>query len=194
MTPRLVHCLDVPAQHWRNGGGLTRELLAWPDPAADAWQVRVSVADVDADGPFSTYPGVQRWFTVLKGAGVELTVGGDVHRLKRGDPPLCFAGDAPTRCRLLDGSTQDLNLMLRQATGEMATATDGQAWAPNAAQCGLFSAVAGRCEAGGQAIDVPAYALLWFDPAPPSLRFTAGQRPAALIGWWLVASPGGTAG
>ena len=191
MMPRLVRSMDVPAQHWRNGGGLTRELLAWPDAAT--WQVRVSVADVDADGPFSAYPGVQRWFTVLKGAGVELTVGPAVHHLERGDAPLCFAGDAPTSCRLLEGSTQDLNLMLRQATGELATASDGQAWTPNAAQCGLFTAVAGRCEAGAQAIDVPAYALLWFDPAPPSLRFTAGQRPAALIGWWLAATPEGTA-
>jgi environmental stress-induced protein Ves len=192
MMPRLVRSLDVPAQRWRNGGGLTRELLAWPDAAA--WQVRISVADIDADGPFSAYPGVQRWFTVLKGAGVELTVGNDVQRLERGDAPLCFAGEAPSTCRLLDGSTQDLNLMLRQATGEMAITTDGQAWAPNAAQCGLFTAVAGRCEAGAQALDLPAYALLWFDAAPSSLRFTAAQRPAALIGWWLAASPGGTPG
>ncbi|HEY6087336.1 MAG TPA: HutD family protein [Burkholderiaceae bacterium] len=190
MTPRLLRSLDVPPQRWRNGGGLTRELFAWPEAAA-AWQVRVSVADVDADGPFSAYPGVQRWFTVLKGAGVELTVGSKAHRLERGDAPVCFAGDTPTGCRLLDGPTQDLNLMLRQATGGMASATDGQAWTPNAAQCGLFTAVAGRCEAGTQTLEVPAYALLWFDPAPPSLRFTAGQRPAALIGWWLAASPGG---
>ncbi|MES2958797.1 MAG: HutD family protein [Pseudomonadota bacterium] len=187
MTPWLVRSLDVPAQRWRNGGGLTRELLAWPDAAA--WRVRISVADVDADGLFSMYPGVQRWFTVLKGAGVELTVGDDVHRLERGDAPLCFAGEAPTSCRLLDGSTQDLNLMLRQATGKMAATIDGQAWTPDAAQCGLFTAVAGCCEAGEQALDVPAYALIWFDPAPPSLRFIAAQRPAALVGWWLSASP-----
>jgi len=187
MTPRLVRSLEVPAQRWLNGGGLTRELLAWPDAAA--WQVRVSVADVDADGPFSAYPGVQRWFTVLKGTGVELTVGAAVHRLERGDPPLSFFGDTPTGCRLLGGSTQDLNLMLRRAEGTMASAADGRSWTPDAAQCGLFSAVAGCCEAGGQAFDMPAYTLLWFDTAPPSLRFTAGQRPAALIGWWLAASP-----
>jgi hypothetical protein len=189
MTPRLVRSIDVPAQHWRNGGGLTRELLAWP--TGDAWQIRVSVADVDVDGPFSAYPGVQRWFTVLQGEGVALTVGDVVHRLEHGDAPVHFAGDVPTACRLLGGSTRDLNLMLRCASGTMAAASDGQAWPPAAAQCGLFSAVAGRCQAGPMDIAVPAYALLWFDAAPASLTFVAGQRPARSIGWWLAATPVG---
>ncbi len=187
MTPRLLRSIDVPAQRWRNGGGLTRELLAWP--AGDDWQVRVSAADIETDGPFSSYPGVERWFTVLKGGGVELTVADATHRLERGDAPLQFDGEATSACHLLDGPTCDLNLMLRQASGRMRVATDGLAWAPGAAQCGLFSAVSGRCRAGTLDIAVPAYALLWFDAAPSSLVFTAGQRPAALIGWWLAANP-----
>lgn len=189
MTPRLVRCIDVPAQRWRNGGGLTRELLA--QPAGAGWQVRVSVAEIEVDGPFSTFPGVQRWLSVLKGAGVALSIGDQRHVLHRGDAPLCFAGDLPTACRLLDGPTRDLNLMLRGAAGAMVTAVDGQPWSAQARQCGLFSAVAGRCqtELGGAIlnIDVPAYSLLWFAAAPNTLRFTAGQRPAGLIGWWLSA-------
>ena len=142
MMPRVVRCIDVPAQRWRNGGGLTRELLAWP--TANDWQVRISVADIELDGPFSIYAGVDRWFTVLQGQGVELSVGAELHRLERGDAPLHFAGDLPTTCRLLDGSTRDLNLMLRQATGSMQIAADAQDWSPGATQCGLFSAVADR--------------------------------------------------
>jgi uncharacterized protein len=188
MTPRLVRSLDGPVQRWRNGGGLTRELLAWPE--ADDWQIRVSVADVDADGPFSAYPGVERWFSVLKGAGVELTVDGVVHRLARGDAPLRFAGDATVACHLIDGPTRDLNLMLRGARGSLRPATDGMAWLPHATQCGLYSAVAGLCRVGALEIAVPPYALLWFDEAPASLAFVADQRPAALIGWWLAATPG----
>ena len=187
MTARLVRGLDVPAQRWRNGGGMTRELLAWP--AGDAWQVRVSVADIQTDGPFSAYPGVDRWFTVLQGTGVELRIGDKLHRLGRGDAPLRFAGDAPADCRLLDGPTRDLNLMLRQTAGTMQIASDALDWSPRAAQCGLFSAVAGQCEAGESKFEVPAYALLWFDVAPPSLMFTAAQRPAGVIGWWLAATP-----
>jgi uncharacterized protein len=151
--------------------------------------VRVSVADIEIDGPFSPFPGVERWFTVLQGAGVELGIDGVTQRLHRGDLPLRFDGAADTHCRLLDGATRDLNLMLRGAQGTMQIAVDGQAWAPQAAQCGLFSAVGGHCDCGSAEIEVPPYALLWFDAAPPSLRFTAGQRPAALIGWWLSATP-----
>lgn len=184
----LVRLIDVPGQAWRNGGGVTRELLARPS-AAD-WRVRVSVADIDCDGPFSAYPGVERWFAVLKGAGVELAIDSQVRRLARGDPPLRFAGDAAVHARLIDGPTQDLNLMLHGAAGSMQGIVDAEAWQPASAQCGLFSAVAGLCEAEGQdTIEVSAYTLLWFDTAPPALRFTAGQRPAALIGWWLAATP-----
>jgi len=187
MTQTLVRTIDVAPQTWRNGGGATRELLAWPG-AAD-WRVRVSVADIEADGPFSTFPGVQRWFAVLKGPGVLLDIAGRPHLLTRNDPPLCFDGAAATECRLIDGPTRDLNLMLRDATGLMQIADDGQTWESRAMKCGLFTAVAGRCSAGGIDIAVPAYALLWFDAAPALLVFTASERPAAAIGWWLAATP-----
>jgi hypothetical protein len=59
---------DVPPQPWKNGGGTTRELLAWPRPPAGGCEL--SVAEVAADGPFSRFEGVQRWFAVLQGAGV----------------------------------------------------------------------------------------------------------------------------
>jgi len=189
MRPRLVHMLDVPAQPWRNGGGVMRELLA--SPAGESWQVRISVADIDADGPFSRYPGIERWFTVLQGQGVELTIDGAMHRLARGDAPLRFDGAAATHARLIDGPTRDLNLMLRNVGGTMQRAADSLAWSPPATgACGLFSAVAGCCQADDvAAIDVAPYALLWFDAAPSSLTFTAGQRPAGLIGWWLASTP-----
>ncbi|HEY3634719.1 MAG TPA: HutD family protein, partial [Caldimonas sp.] len=60
MQPLLVRTADVPAQPWKNGGGVTRELLALP--AGDDWRVRVSVAEVASDGAFSTFVGVDRWF------------------------------------------------------------------------------------------------------------------------------------
>ena len=190
-VPRLLRTIDAPAQRWRNGGGTTRELLAWP--ATGEWQVRISVADIEADGPFSAYPGVERWFTVLQGTGVELTLDGTAQRLHRGDAPLQFDGAAAVNCRLIDGPTRDLNLMLRDAGGCMLSAIDGQAWAPVTALCGLFTAVAGTCQAGTQQHELPPYALLWFDTAPASLVFSAGQRPAGLIGWWLAATLRGAA-
>ena len=68
----LVRCDALEPQPWRNGGGLTRELLAWP--SRDDWALRISVADIRADGPFSAFPGVDRWFAVLEGDGVLLAL------------------------------------------------------------------------------------------------------------------------
>src|SRR6187549_1495378 len=94
-----VRTAEVASQPWRNGGGVTR-------------QVRVSVADVSVNGPFSRFPGVQRWFAVLDGAGVVLTIGNTEHRLDAGSDAFSFRGDVAVRCRLVDGPTRDLNLML----------------------------------------------------------------------------------
>jgi environmental stress-induced protein Ves len=119
MTWRTIHLADVPATPWRNGGGLTRELAAWP--AEGTWRWRMSVAEVTASGPFSPFEGITRWFAVLKGDGVALTVrtpsdsddtGPCEHRLTATDPALCFDGGATTYCTLLGGPTQDFNLMV----------------------------------------------------------------------------------
>ena len=119
MSWRSVHLADVPATPWRNGGGMTRELAAWPKDGP--WRWRMSVAEVTASGPFSRFGGITRWFAVLKGAGVTLAVrtpsdtdevDACVHRLTAAEPPLCFDGGATTHCDLLDGPTQDFNLMV----------------------------------------------------------------------------------
>jgi environmental stress-induced protein Ves len=195
MNHCVILCADVPPQPWRNGGGLTRELLAWPP--GDGWRLRISVAEICADGPFSVFAGVRRWFAVLEGAGVALTVDGTPHHQTRTDPPLAFDGGAHTDCRLLAGPTRDLNLMLRGAgpaggdTGGLFSVVAGQDWQPGSAPCGLFSASAGRCVAGAQTIALPASALLCFARMPGLLRFEPDAAPtdAAAIppGWWWSA-------
>jgi len=119
MSWHVAHLVDANPTLWRNGGGVTRELAAGPH-AVD-WNWRMSVAEVAASGPFSRFEGVTRWFAVLQGAGVALTVHNPAdaavveHRLTRDDVPLCFDGTASTHCRLLGGPTQDFNLMVRDA-------------------------------------------------------------------------------
>ena len=111
----VVHLADIPATPWRNGGGVTRELAMWPDAGDWAW--RMSVADVDKSGPFSKFEGIERWFAVLEGAGVQLDVAGVPHRVTAGDAPLFFDGAADTGCELIDGKTRDFNLMVRRGSG-----------------------------------------------------------------------------
>lgn len=111
-SPRVVSVDGVPAQPWKNGGGQTRELLVWPTAE---WILRVSVADIDRDGPFSSFIGLDRVFVVLEGGGVVLRSGDRDTLVRVGAPPLVFAGEDAPDCRLVQGSTRDLNAMTRRA-------------------------------------------------------------------------------
>jgi uncharacterized protein len=120
MTWQLKPLTNAPPIPWKDGGGLTRELVAWPDPQPWAW--RMSVADLACSGPFSSFDGVDRWFAVLTGAGVQLDVGlAPVAKAYKQTPdaePLCFAGESPADCRLIDGAAQAFNLMLRRGSAQ----------------------------------------------------------------------------
>jgi environmental stress-induced protein Ves len=110
---QVIQLQSVAPTPWRNGGGTTRELLAWPDSVD--WQWRASVAEVATSGPFSNFAGVQRSFAVLDGAGVCLRISGAPHVLDSDSAPFAFDGAAPATCDLLGGPTQDFNLMVRGA-------------------------------------------------------------------------------
>jgi environmental stress-induced protein Ves len=184
MPPRLIRLDDAEPQPWRNGGGVRRDLIH--GPAEDDWQWRVSVAEIAANGPFSPFPGVERWFAVVRGAGVDLAFAGAMKRVTRNSPPLCFDGEAAPPCSLIDGPAVALNLLLRGGIrGALAVAMDAEPWRPEAAECGLFTAVGGVCKGGEHETEMPANALLWFDRPPPELRFVGGQRRASVLGWWI---------
>jgi environmental stress-induced protein Ves len=179
-----MHCActvrtdDVTPRPWRNGGGTTRELLVRPE--GPAWRVRVSVADVADDGPFSAFPSVSRWFAVLEGEGVVLTVDGVEHRCVAGGEPVAFPGDADTRARLIDGPTRDLNLMLRGVPGAMQRVVADEPFRPGTRECGLYASVAGRVHTGSGDEPMPAHALRWWPGATDALAFDGA-------GWWLSA-------
>lgn len=97
---------------WANGLGTTAVVARVPD--TDHWAWRLSIADVVADGPFSSLPGVDRWIAVSDGAGMVLTVDGVDTTLTAASDAFAFDGGASTSCRLLDGPVHDLNLMLRR--------------------------------------------------------------------------------
>ena len=100
---------------WKNGGGVTREIAAWPEGSGmDDFAWRVSLAEVGADGPFSAFPDVDRTLTVVEGAGMDLTVGGARQLVNTRYVPRDFRGDVPTDCRLLDGPVVNLNVMWRR--------------------------------------------------------------------------------
>jgi environmental stress-induced protein Ves len=190
----MIHTVcadDIAPQAWRNGGGRTRELLAWPSAAQ--WDLRISLADIDADGPFSAFPGIERWFSVVEGAGVVLQFPDRVLHVTPSDSPLRFDGaDAPD-CRLLNGPTRDLNLMARHGDGFMFSAEAGVPWAGDATQRGLFCTVAGTWHnSEGRHVDLPARSLLWVvTPGRTSFSFSPRATHAGQVGWWLGHTPSG---
>ena len=104
-----------------NGAGWTSEIARWPE--GDAWDWRLSIAEVDEDAPFSALPGVERALVLLGGNGMRLRF--DNGRCQEVAPPhgcLRFAGEGGVVGELVDGPTRDFNLMWRRE------ACDAQLW------------------------------------------------------------------
>lgn len=101
---------------WRNGGGSTTEIAVAPAGAPmETFDWRVSMAKITADGPFSVFAGVDRWIAVPTGTGIRLDFAGqDGIRLDPASPPLAFPAAAAASCTLLDGPTEDVNVMTRR--------------------------------------------------------------------------------
>jgi environmental stress-induced protein Ves len=117
VTGRVLHSSEYQRMPWKNGGGTTTEIWKAASPAGDMlW--RLSIADVASDGPFSEFPGIDRWIMVIDGKGMELTVEGrGTHRLDHAFEPFAFPGDAKTDCRLIAGPISDFNLMVARSFG-----------------------------------------------------------------------------
>ena len=98
---------------WINGRGVTHEVAA--AQVGDAWDWRLSIAEVAEDGPFSVLPGVDRVLVVATGNGMTLTIDGNSQKLARFEQVL-FRGESETIGELTNGSVYDLNLMVNRAS------------------------------------------------------------------------------
>ena len=116
---RLIRIADLPPQPWKNGGGLTTEIAIHPAGATmDAFDWRISLARIDRDGPFSAFPGIDRWITLIEGGGFTLDfAGGSSITVAAPFRPQPFDGGTAAQCRLLAGPCRDLNVMARRGLG-----------------------------------------------------------------------------
>jgi environmental stress-induced protein Ves len=150
---RVLAPADYRKMPWKNGGGRTFEIAVDPpdaDLSAFAW--RVSVAEIDRDGPFSSFPGVDRTLVLLSGRGMRLSGAGEPVDLHAAFEPVTFAGEAALDCSLADGPTRDFNLMVRRAlaSGEVIVVRDeGEAVAPASAYICYAAAGASECLLAG---------------------------------------------
>ncbi|GDX83215.1 hypothetical protein LBMAG42_50260 [Deltaproteobacteria bacterium] len=101
---------------WKNGGGVTHELWRTPK-AGPEFDLRISIAEVAANGPFSLFPGIDRIITLLSGEGFRLRGGPIDQVVGTVGAPFAFGGDVPLTCTLLHGPVRDFNVMIRRGCG-----------------------------------------------------------------------------
>ncbi|MBR8317103.1 HutD family protein [Burkholderia dolosa] len=157
----LIRAATLVASPWKNGGGVTREIAAFfpngtsaaasAGAALDTFAWRVSVADVDAGGPFSRFDGVDRTLVLLSGAGMTLAeAGGARHVLDAPFARADFAGEAAIDATLHDGATRDFNLMTRRAAARGTL----DVWFDGAHRVGPADTVLLFCARGVVAVDI----------------------------------------
>lgn len=117
---RILAPSEFRAQPWKNGGGITHEIVRWPDPGSgggdgggDGYDVRISLADDRQAAPFSRFPGYRRWSFLAAAAPIHLDVAGELVRLTALGDLVEVDGDVAISCTLPDGPTRLFNILVR---------------------------------------------------------------------------------
>ncbi len=98
---------------WRNGGGRTSEVaIAPPGAPLDGFDWRISIAQIERNGPFSAFPGVTRSLVLLSGGPLLLRGTDATRRLEPGEAWHAFDGDMAIDAEVAAPATV-LNVMTR---------------------------------------------------------------------------------
>jgi uncharacterized protein len=110
---RILRSVEYVARPWKNGGGTTRDIAVSPPGASlDTFGWRLSLAQVDRDGPFSRFDNVDRTLVLLSGA---MTLHERDRRIDLvRNEPFAFAGERAIEATVAAGSTLDFNVMTRR--------------------------------------------------------------------------------
>ncbi|MEW9903831.1 HutD/Ves family protein [Pseudomonas putida] len=108
---QLLRAKDYPRMPWKNGGGFTEEITRDAGEGLDGFGWRLSIADIEESGGFSTFAGYQRIITVLQGDGMRLLVDGQASRPLLPFDAFAFNGESQVSCKLLGGAIRDFNLI-----------------------------------------------------------------------------------
>lgn len=118
---------DYRQMPWLNGFGVSTEIAVHPRSTNDTigdFSWRVSLSDVETDGPFSTMAGYERILMVVSGNGITLDHGKEGGQARLDAlMPHWFEGDWQTRSWLIEGPVRDLNVITRydSASGTLST-------------------------------------------------------------------------
>jgi uncharacterized protein len=112
---QIIRRAAFTATPWKNGAGVTHEALRMP-AGAEPFRWRVSVAHIEASGPFSDFSGYDRKMVLLRGTGLTLKFAeGELRELRSVGELIEFDGSLPVYCDLLNGACVDLNLMVSKS-------------------------------------------------------------------------------
>ena len=93
---------------WKNGHGVTREIAQCPTSQPYDW--RLSLAEMDRNAEFSTFPGLRRILTVVAGQGMGFATPSEESAVKPNEP-VVFEGDLAIEATLTDGPVCNYNLI-----------------------------------------------------------------------------------
>lgn len=129
---------DYMAMPWANGRGTTVELLRETGPDGGLL-LRLSMASVVEDGPFSIFPGVERNLTVISGPGFDLV--GKTRVTAAPLIPVAFPGDVATAAAGVTGPSDDFNVMTARALPlpDVRVETDTDVLPPKGGRLVLFA-------------------------------------------------------
>lgn len=184
-----ITCFDrnlVESSPWKNGGGRTRQIVCRPEGAGlDSFDWRVSIASVNAGGPFSVFTGIDRVIMLLDGVGMRLrSPDGEVDRvLDLAVEPFAFDGEAEISCDLVAGGIDDFNVMTRRATTRAQVRVIRNAEDLRASSAGLLFAARGAWTVSAGAIRqaLASDTGLWWEDLPSSWRALPERPDTALI-------------
>jgi environmental stress-induced protein Ves len=184
VSAELIEWRGIAPRPWKNAAGLTRELGVSP-PGADAtsFDWRISIAELTRNAPFSAFPGVDRCILLLAGTGVVLREAGGAwhHRLSGAFSGFDFSGDDTVDAELIDGASQDLNVMTRRGRCRSEVAVVRAEHRVDSADAGLLLCCEGAWhDAGSNAVLRASQALLW-RAAMPSLHLQPEGGAASLV-------------
>lgn len=101
---------------WKNGGGRTFEVASDPPGSTpDGFNWRVSIAEIAAPGPFSSFVGVDRTLTLVRGGPLTLWFGEDERLLTSPCDQVIFSGDQLVVASL-ESSAWVVNAMSRRGS------------------------------------------------------------------------------
>ncbi len=186
----LVRPADHRVVPWKNGGGTTREVAVGEPRPGGGFTWRLSLANVAAAGPFSSFPGVDRTILLVSGDGMELRFGEPPERVVRVDrpfEPVRFAGETATTCALLGGPVVDLNVMTERAraTHTLEVVREAGRRAVSVGTIGIVHALAGAAWVGadrlaeGETVVVRYHGCLSIAPDPGGAAAWILLEPAA---------------